>query len=118
LSGYAGHGSNVKKIILPEGKLGVHTPEDFEDAFKGAKSKPKKLFFHGCSMANSGFAGEVADLLPGTNVTGSGARIAPYYAYGEKPTITEDRDHYITFEKGKDPVDARKVDPNASFLTR
>jgi hypothetical protein len=109
---YDGHGSNIKKIILPEGKLGMLKPADFEEALKGAASKPKQMFFYGCSTAKSGFARELADLEPGMKVTGSGNRIAPYYTYGKQPTITEDRDHNITFEKGKDPVDVRKIEPN------
>jgi hypothetical protein len=115
---YDGHGSGKTKIILPEGKLGSLTPEDIEGAFKGAKSKPKKLFFYGCNTAKSGFARDLADRLPGTEVTGSGARIAPYYHYGEQPTIDEDRDHNITFKKGEEPKDVRKIDVTTATLPR
>ena len=115
---YDGHGSGKHKIILPEGKLGSLTPEDLADALKGAQSKPKKFFFYGCNTAKSGFARDLSERLPGTEITGSGSRIAPYYRYGKHPTITEDRDHNITFKGGEETEDVRKIDINKATLPR
>src|SRR5690349_10620272 len=95
---YDGHGSGKQKIILPEGKLGALTPDDIAEAVKGAKSGPKQFYFYGCNTAASGFARQLSEDLPDTEITGSGNRIAPWYSHGKNPTITEDRDHNITFK--------------------
>jgi RHS repeat-associated protein len=115
---YDGHGSGKTKVLLPEGKLGSITPTELADWSSQAKSKPKKFFFYGCNTAKSGFARVLSEKLPGTEVTGSGARIAPYYTYGKHPSITEDRDHNITFQDGKETLDVRKVDINNATLPR
>ena len=115
---YDGHGSGRQKIILPEGRLGSLKPEDLEEAFSGAKSAPKKLFFYGCNTAASGFARALSEGLPETEITGSGNRIAPYYTYGKHPTITEDRDHNITFKGGEEIRDVRKIDVNSATIPR
>jgi RHS repeat-associated protein len=117
---YDGHGSSNKKqkMILPEGKLGYLTPDDLAEAVHGAKSAPKQFYFYGCNTAASGFARQLSEDLPDTDITGSGARIAPYYTHGQRPTVTEDRDHNITFKGGKETKDVRKVNANDWTLSR
>jgi hypothetical protein len=113
---YDGHGSSKAKQILPGGKV-VVTPEDLQSALAGAKTAPKKMFLYGCNTAKSGFARSLSELLPNTAITGTGNRIAPYYGWegtrgGGKTNIhiDEDRTHNITFERGRETRDVRKID--------
>ena len=53
-----------------------------------------------------------------TEVIGANNRIAPYYEWDLGPggtrsnfRVREDRDHNITFSKGKETHDVRKVSP-------
>jgi hypothetical protein len=59
-----------------------------------------------------------SELLPDTAVTGTGNRVAPYYEWDQGPRgvranfrIKEDNDHNITFERGNETRNVRKVDP-------
>jgi hypothetical protein len=79
---------------------------------------PKKMYFYGCNTAASGFARVTSELLPDTAITGTGNKIAPYYEWDNGPKgarsnfrILEDRDHNITFNRGNETSNVRKVDP-------
>ncbi len=115
---YDGHGSGKGKLLLPEGKLGTITPDELAEWSSLAESKPKKFFFYGCNTAKSGFARDLSEKVSGSEVTGTGNRVAPYYTYGSHPTITEDRDHNITFKGGNEINNVRKIDINSATLPR
>jgi hypothetical protein len=114
---YNGHGGSKKKEIYPGGNVAL-TPEDIHDALAEAKITPSKIYLYGCNTAESGFARVLSELEPKTAVTGAGNRIAQEVKWnvtqrGERInfSVLEDRDHNITYNKGKETLNVRKVDP-------
>jgi hypothetical protein len=114
---YNGHASSKKKELIPGGSVTI-TPEDLGDAMAGATRAPRRLFTYGCNSAKSGFARVASEKMRDTEVIGASARLAPYYEWDMGPKgsrrnfrVREDRDHNITFSKGKETRNVRKVDP-------
>jgi RHS repeat-associated protein len=92
---------------------------DMQDALAGAKNAPKKMFFYGCDTAKTHFARDVSKLLKDTEVIGSANEIAQDYSgSGKNFSLKENRNYNITYSKGQETHDARKVDPNSAVLER
>lgn len=113
---YNGHGGTRTKEIFPGNQVAL-SPQDIRSALGNAKTPPKKMYFYGCNTAKSGFVRVLSELLPNTAVTGTGNKIAVDYRWQETRRgrsnfqILENRDHNITFERGQETHNVRKVDP-------
>ena len=82
-----------------------------QDAVAGAKNAPKKMFFYGCDTAKTH--------LKNTEVTGSANEIAQDYSgVGKNFSLKENRNYNVTYSKGSETHDARKIDPNSAVLER
>jgi RHS repeat-associated protein len=68
---YFGHGRLDSRALDPSnGKSDPITPEQFAKAIKGMAKEPTDVYLYGCDTDDTGFAEDLAKLLPGVTVHG------------------------------------------------